>query len=267
MLCHTADRLPGAGWAMEPKLDGWRFLFHNRADGRVESFAGRNGANRTGEAPEIELWISLLPLDTIVDAELVAVGEGMISSDVASALARRQPGTLVCYLFDVIRLAGRDVRHLPYSERRRLLESLDLGDGPVRLNLSTEPDQRVFEAWLNVGLEGVVCKRVDSAYRSGKRSRDWCKLKPQKSIDCKIVELPLDGQGKFSGLVGAVVFEIGNGKRGRASGMTDAVRRDMSENPGAYIGRLAEFAYQLQTKGGALRHPQYVRLREDLEAA
>ena len=270
MLCGTLDELPQTpGWIMECKLDGWRFLF-GREDGEVFAYGGRNGAEYThkpGVRPLREAFAKLLPPGTIVDTELVADGDGKISSDVASALARG--GKLTAFVFDVVQLMGRDVRHLPYSDRRKLLERLFEGMDieSVRLNLSVPVDRELFESWLAVGLEGVVCKRTNSTYRSGKRSRDWMKLKPTKSIDCTIIELPRDGRGKFAGQVGSVVFDIGNGKRGRASGMTDAVRMDMTVNPAKYIGRTAEFSYQLQTRGGHLRHPQWVRLRPDRDAA
>lgn len=272
MLCHTTDDLPtGAGWVMEPKLDGWRFIFGQRVDGGgVFALGGRNGADHTdrpGVRPLREAFAKILPPGTVVDCELVAEGNGNISSDVASRLARG--GTLIAYVFDVIQVAGHDARNAPWSERRALLERLFDGAALdiVRPVIVSAVDREVFDAWMAAGLEGVVLKRTESVYRSGKRSRDWLKVKPTKSIDCKILELPRDGRGKFHGQVGSVVFDIGNGKVGRASGMTDAVRLDMTVNPAKYIGRMAEFSYQLQTKGGHLRHPNFVRMRPDRDAA
>jgi ATP-dependent DNA ligase len=148
----------------------------------------------------------------------------------------------------------------------RLMRDVDPA-GLVRLNLSVEPDQAVLDAWLADGAEGVVVKRLSSTYRSGKRDRGWLKIKPTKSIDCVIVGVPRDGAGKYKGQVGAVQFDIGNGKTGRASGMTDAVRMDMTVNPDKYVGRMAEFAYQLMTRDGHLRHPQFVRMRPDRDPA
>lgn len=269
MLCHVAQGIPTSDdWAMEPKLDGWRFVFERTAD-QIKSYAGRNGADRTGEPADIERWLAkILPPGTAIDAELVAVGKNMISSDVATALVQDAP--MVAYVFDILQVAGHDAHDAPYAQRRALLERLFEtvpDDAPVKLVLSVPADQTVLDAWLNAGAEGVVLKRTTSRYRPGKRSYDWQKIKPTKTIDLRIVDLPHDGKGKFAGQVGAVVFEIKPGLHGRASGMTDAVRREMTDHPERYIGRIAEFAYQLQTRDGHLRHPVYKRLREDLELA
>ena len=104
-------------------------------------------------------------------------------------------------------------------------------------------------------------KRRDSAYPLRERSRDWLKYKPQESVDLTITGFKAGG-GKYDGLIGAVCFTY-NGRTQTASGMSDAVRRDMSERPEAYIGRVAEFAFQCETTNGHLRHPQFKRMRPD----
>src|ERR1700722_4682932 len=109
MLCHgapgkTVGAVPTDGtWVMEPKLDGWRWIMVRGAD-RVRSYAGRNGTEHTGEAPAIEAALVCLPLDTIIDGEMVG---GSYSATVSSALANK--GSLLFVAFDVLKLDGVDV--------------------------------------------------------------------------------------------------------------------------------------------------------------
>ena len=80
--------------------------------------------------------------------------------------------------FDVLYLDGRDVCRLRHGERRALLQSLRLS-GPCWQTidvLDCEPLDALMGC-LNLGLEGLVAKRVDSVYRPGQRSPDWVKLK------------------------------------------------------------------------------------------
>lgn len=267
MLCKNGQMIPASGsdWTMEPKLDGWRFVFDIDTNHQVRAYTRRElrlGGADVYRMPAVTSTLArLFPPDTILDAEVVVIGTGKQSTDVATALARS--GELRAVVFDVLRLAGHDVQHLPWHSRRHLL-NLALGgrkERHVALIPSVKPSQRLLDRWLDQGLEGAVIKRRDSRYQ-GRRSRDWLKLKPQSSIDLVITGF-VAGGGKFDGQIGAVTFEY-NGKTGRASGMNDATRRDMTEHPERYVGRLAEFAYHGPTTNGHLRHPQYKRLRDDV---
>ena len=271
MLCSdaggTLDRVP-ATWVMEPKLDGWRWQVHVTETG-VITYGGRNGHAHTGATHEIDRVLSCLPPGTILDGELLVMGG--TSTDVPTRLTT-DGRDLMFVMFDVLAVGGHDSCGMPWSHRRKLLEAayehvLPEDQHLVAITEVAPVDHDTFNEWVEQGVEGAVCKDPGSPYLPGKRTKRWLKVKPVKTIDLRIVGLPLDGRGKFEGLVGAVEFEIEPGKVGRASGMTDRVRQEMSEHPGRYLGRLAEFAYQQVTTGGHLRHPRFIRLRPDLEAA
>jgi bifunctional non-homologous end joining protein LigD len=124
--------------------------------------------------PELEA----LPVDAVLDGELVALGEDgwpyfpLVCERLLNGTTEIR---LVYVIFDVLEMEGRRTTHLPYIERRRLLESLNL-DGP---RWRTSPNFEDGEALLAVicerGLEGVVAKRLRSAYRPGERG--WVKIK------------------------------------------------------------------------------------------
>jgi len=260
-LCHTlkGSELPGAGWIMEPKLDGWRWLLVRTTDG-VESYGGRNGARHN--APGVEQAAMTLPPGTILDGEIIADGAGAHSGDVSTALARRWPLTFVA--FDILELAGEDVTSRPWHERRALLEALPVHAAPLTLNpYSPVPDRALYERWIELGCEGAVLKRRDSIYRKGARSRDWLKLKHTATADAIITGFA-KGSGKLAGKVGALRLQLLD------SGVTttcSAMGLGIDGNEQAWLGRTCEIKHYGIFAGGRPRHPIFNRLRPDLEQA
>jgi bifunctional non-homologous end joining protein LigD len=253
-------------WVMEPKLDGWRFVFHITGHGRVEAY-GRRGSLAAYSLPAYltDELVARFPPDSIVDAELVVEGTDKQSTDVAVVLADHRAGRLIAYVFDVMRCAGIDTRDLPWTQRRWVIDkALSLADGPVRLNLVTSPDIEVFKAWLLVGVEGAVLKRRDSPYRGG-RSRDWLKLKPQHTVDVTITGFQ-EGAGKRACQMATIEFTH-NGTACVATVCDWDLGQAMFVRPQDYLGRIAEVAYHVGRAKGQeyLRHPVVTRMRPDLE--
>lgn len=280
MLCHEApkggDGLPslptGPGWVMEPKLDGWRFMFHVKERG-VEAFGGRNGNSYNGQAGAIEAeLLESLPAGTVIDCELVSSDPKVA---VSTALAR-QPNLLRALAFDLLRVNGADTRSLPWEKRRELLEAAKL-DGLVGIVPVAECDQELYEKWLAMGLEGAVVKRVGSRYHSGKRSRDWLKLKPQGTAEAVIVGYEM-GKGESNGhVIGALRFHMltdaGEGVESSCGVKDDAQAHELtaqlaglrfSEQP-EFIGRVIELRHHGIFPSGAPRHPVFHRWRPDRE--
>ena len=115
----------------------------------------------------------------LIDGEIVACdGNGVPSFELLRK--RQRPTTLIA--FDLIELDGIDLRREPIGRRRELLQTLVDGALP-HLVFSQDFDARpaiLFKRVCALGLEGVVCKRKGSRYRSG-RSKDWIKLKNPSS--------------------------------------------------------------------------------------
>jgi len=85
--------------------------------------------------------------------------------------------------FDALAVAGRDIRYLPWRDRRGELNTLLAeAQGPVRIMPVLEPDMRVHRALVADGWEGTVAKRVTGRYRCGRRSNDWVKLRSPDAI-------------------------------------------------------------------------------------
>jgi ATP-dependent DNA ligase len=255
-----------AEWIMEPKLDGWRFVFHHTADGDVVQY-GRRGRMSWNVPSHIIDAISQLPPDTIVDTELVVDGVDTQSTDVHMALAGNQPERLTAYVFDMMRLAGHDMRSLAWTDRRHVLETaLEDGEHCLQPIPVYEPDLDLFKQWLSLGVEGAALKRKASRYCSGARNRDWIKLKPQHTIDVQITGF-FEGAGKRLGHANTITF-MHEGRECVATVADFPLSIEMWNHQEAYLGRWVEVAYHVGRANGAdyLRHPICTRMRPDLEA-
>jgi DNA ligase D-like protein (predicted ligase) len=181
----AARELPAdqRGWAFEPKWDGYRALAHVVGGGLA--LRSRNGVDMAGWFPELEgLAGALGGRDGVLDGEVVAVRDGRPSFEALQArMANRaghRRGAAVTYLvFDLLWLDGRLRTGLPYAERRRLLQDLELA-GPAWQTVTSFTDVAgadLLAATREQGLEGVVAKRLQSPYLPGRRTRNWLKVK------------------------------------------------------------------------------------------
>lgn len=178
-----------AGWAFEMKWDGVRALAY--VDGGRVRLASRTGRDITVAYPELAALGPAAGGPLLLDGEVVAFENGrpsfaqlqqrmhVTSAAQAARLSHRVP---VCYLiFDVLHAAGHRLLDVPYSQRRQLLEGLDLGLGggswQVPPSFTGEAGGDVLAVSGDHGLEGIVAKRLDSAYQPGRRSPDWRKVK------------------------------------------------------------------------------------------
>jgi bifunctional non-homologous end joining protein LigD len=177
-------------WLFEIKWDGFRALATIGADGSVK-LVSRNGKDLLGKFPELqEIGSAFRSLPIVVDGEIVSLDEQGRSSfqrlqnRIESLRGPRKPAGAgdVCFAaFDVLFADGRDVRPLPLEERKRLLERLIVEGHRVVYSKHVVGDgTKLFELAEKRGLEGIMAKRRDAPYESGKRTRTWLKIKAQK---------------------------------------------------------------------------------------
>jgi bifunctional non-homologous end joining protein LigD len=186
-----AQRAPkGEDWVYEIKADGYRAQAHLR-DGNATVYS-RTGLNWTNQFARIAEGVKKLSArDAVIDGEAAVYGTNGLPDfqEMRRATAARSSADLRYHAFDLLYLDGRDLRQLPYVERKAALERL-LKDAPEALiyveHLEAEDGQRVFEHACQMGLEGIVAKRRHSPYRSG-RTDAWLKLKCKASDTFPIV--------------------------------------------------------------------------------
>ena len=295
------DRFWEPGWVYERKLDGQRCLAVRDCDGtRLYS---RSGRDVSLAFPEIaEALEQQAATSFVVDGEVVAF-EGSRTSfarlqpriHLSSADRARATGIPVWfYVFDVLDADGQDLRSKPLLDRKRRLRKLLTWEDPIR---STPHRVRAGDEWFaeicRRGWEGLIAKRTDAAYTSG-RTDDWLKFKCEAGQELVVVGWtdPTGSRVALGALLLAYYDRSGGteelvyaGKVG--TGFSREVLRDLhrrlsrlevAQSPctrgklpskGVHWARprlVAEVAFTEWTSAGQLRHPRYLGLRTDKPA-
>jgi bifunctional non-homologous end joining protein LigD len=271
------------------KFDGYRCLL--AIGGGTAKVYTRSGLDWSDKFPEIVAAASSLEVGSaLLDGEIVKVIErGNTSfSGLQQAISEGGRG-LTLFLFDALEIDGEDLTRLPTIERKQRLASL-LGDGQPPVILYADhvvaQGERLFDAACRAGSEGIISKKADAPYRSG-RTKAWLKIKCTRRQEFVIIGwAPSDkkGRGFRSLLLG--VNEGGKlryaGKVG--TGFSDAVQRDLrarfdklaAAKPPAMVPRadarganwvkpklVAEIAFAEFTADKVVRHGSFLGLRSD----
>ena len=170
----------GPQWAFEIKHDGFRFICL-RDRKRARAFT-RGGHDWAAQMPAVIEALQALPAPSLtIDGEVViCVPDGRSDFDrMRAVFSRHGSPDAFLYAFDLLELDGRDLRGEPWHDRRAVLVQV-LADANTGIQLCEHIEDVdgavVFRQACVMGLEGIVAKRRDSRYRSG-RSRDWIKIK------------------------------------------------------------------------------------------
>ncbi len=181
-LCKTLSRPPsGKGWVHEIKLDGYRMQL--RVEAGAATLRTRKGLDWTAKFTATAEAACNLP-DCVMDGEVVALDRNGAPDFAAlqAALSEGRSQGLVYFVFDLLFAEGQDLRPLPLVERkarlRQLLDDAGLGeDAMIRyIDHLTEPGDAVLRSACHLKLEGIVSKKADCPYRSG-RGDTWAKSK------------------------------------------------------------------------------------------
>ena len=195
----TLKDAPPAGrqWVHEIKFDGYRVQAH-LADGRARLFT-RNGYDWTPRFARIAAAVRKLPVNKIVLDGEVVVQSATGASDFGALVEDLENGRqdrFVYFAFDLLHLDGFDIADAPLVERKRVLAALlaEAGEGPIAYSEHLEiAGDEMFQRAAAMGLEGIVSKRGDAPYRSG-RSKSWLKIKLVKREVLAIVGYALSGE-------------------------------------------------------------------------
>ncbi len=206
-LCEVVERPPGgAGWGHEVKFDGYRIQM--RVEGGRTVLRTRGGLDWTDKFPAIAAAGSRLP-DSILDGEIVALDADGAPDFAAlqAAIADGETGELVFFAFDLLFRGGEDLRGRPLAERKAALRSLLEGIAKKQPALIRYVEHfetgvdAVLKSACRMKLEGIISKRLDSPYRSG-RHESWTKAKCRAGHEVVIGGWSGDGAHLRSLLVG-----------------------------------------------------------------
>jgi bifunctional non-homologous end joining protein LigD len=233
-MLATAAPIPESrdGWSYEPKLDGIRALA-TVEHGQVR-LRSRGGHDIAAQYPGLVAELARQPVATVLfDGEIVAVdGLGHPSFELLQQRMNLQdPGQVgeaertipvVYFVFDVLHADGYDLAGATLVERRSLLSRLLLPSARVCQVATIETDAgAAFEAAVASGFEGIVAKRNDSRYQSGRRGPAWLKRKKLERAEF-VVGGFTPGLGSRSGTFGGLLLgepsRAGLVYRGRVGG-------------------------------------------------
>jgi ATP-dependent DNA ligase len=181
MYARLVGELPeGKDWLYEIKLDGYRCLAGRDSTG-VTLWSRRKNLF-TKQFPRIAQVCKGLKPDTLVDGEIVALDKNGRPSFNLLQHHRSQASAIRYYAFDLIIYRGKSLLGISLDQRRELLAealgNIAVSDGLVRLSQVFEDGPKnLVTAAKELGFEGVVAKRKDSVYESGKRTGAWVKYK------------------------------------------------------------------------------------------
>jgi bifunctional non-homologous end joining protein LigD len=290
--------LTGRTWLHEIKFDGYRIVAHIE-HGKARLMT-RNGHDWTARLRTQAKQLATLPVQqAILDGELVALTAGGASSfrELQEALSRKQTAPLTYQAFDLVYLDGHDLSAVPLLERKQalaqLLQAADFEPGGVvRYSDHVQgqgPD--FFEQACTLGLEGIISKRADAPYRSG-RGKLWLKVKcgrqnaefvvggytppagARSGFGALLLGTPHDGQLEYAGRLGTG-FSSRQLEQLHAQLQRDEIAHSpFSPSPMLPGSRgvhwvkpklVVAVEYVERTRDGLLRQPSFVAVREDVE--
>ncbi len=307
MLATLGSMPPDAqAWRFEEKWDGYRALV--QWDGERCRILSRNGLDLTARFPELSGICAHHREPLLLDGEIVAV-DGLSRASFAALQARMSAGgspgggpswasggyRVSCMLFDLLHRGGRSTRTMSLLKRRALLAGLEL-EGE---HWSTPPYHHdgaaLLERMRRRGAEGIIAKRAESRYLPGARTRDWLKVKLQRSDDFVVVgwwssgadaqvsslllgyhdSAPSRSAGqplRYAGKIGTGFSAADRGMLGAALSRDELIvppcAGDLPRGPGVHWCRprlVAQVRFTEWTRDGRLRHPAFLGLREDSE--
>lgn len=299
MLATLTDkRFSDPDWIFETKFDGERALtfVHNQKI----NILSRNQHNLSKTYPElVKAFEKHTQLNTfVIDGEIVAFDNEITSfsrlqqrlglREISLDEASKMP--VFYYVFDILYCDGYDLRQLPLSSRKVLLDKVIQFQDPIRrTEWRVEHGEQYFEFACDHGWEGIIAKNFNAPYQ-GRRSRDWLKFKCHRSQELIIIGYTAPkGQRQHFGALLVGYYKQGKlsyaGKVGTgfSTSMLEKLKHKMDQQRSLYSPitekireadpivwlnpvLVGEFEFTEWTTDGKLRHPRFKGLREDKAA-
>jgi len=281
--------------AAEYKYDGSRFQFHKQ--GTAAKMYSRRLEDVSAALPDvIELLLSSTDHDVILDGEVIAIKDGrpMPFQSVLRRFRRRhdiaeakEAIRMVPNVFDILYLDGETLIDLPFSERRKKLESaVKEFVAPQVVSGDQAEIEKTYNDALAAGHEGIMIKVRDSPYTPGQRGKNWIKIKPEvDTLDLAVIGAEW-GEGKRAHVFGS--FLVACQDQGKlvplsrvATGFSDEQLAEVYEllkdtvisRSGKEVTFEPELVFEVgyaelqvsptYAAGFALRFPRFIRLRDD----
>lgn len=300
MAATTTTSLPRPddAWAYEIKWDGIRAIAYVR-DGAVR-LSSRTLRDITHSYPELAALGPAVAVDSaILDGEIIAfdaagrpsferLQQRMNLTATRDITAMRRIVPVAYVVFDLLYADGRSLLRAPYTDRREALAAV-LSDGERWQVPEPQVGDGVgmLEVTRQLGLEGVVAKRLASTYQPGRRSRDWLKVKNVRRQEV-VIGGWIPGAGRLDDTIGALavgvyegadlvfVGKVGTGFNDVTRTRLASVLRPLETTRSPFVGRqpqrttvfveprlVCEVEFTQWTDSVTMRHPSFKGLRDD----
>ncbi len=278
-------------WVFEIKYDGYRAVAGlNKTKVKLYS---RNGLDFQHDYPRVFDGLQKLNLRAVLDGEIVALDENdKPSFQLLQQIADDPSIPLHYYVFDLLELNGKNLRHLPLLQRKEMLRKILKSNEVIRYSDHVEgTGKKFFKLVVKNNLEGMMAKKSDSIYLDGRRSSDWLKVKHHNEQEVIIVGFtaPAGGRKFFGSLLLAVYKKKKLIYAGHAgTGFNDMMLRDLftkmkslQTDHSPFIEKISSrtavtwirpvlvcnVKFSEWTQGGQMRHPVFLGLRKDKKAS
>lgn len=173
----TEEAFSDPAWLFEIKWDGYRAIADLRQ--KPARLYSRNGISFAEKYFPIYEALKSMNQQMVLDGEIVVVNEkGLPDFQKLQDYGHNQQYPIFYYVFDLLYYQGENITDKPLLERKALLEKILEKDGIVRYcDHIPEAGEDFFEVAVEKGMEGIMAKKVDSAYYAGKRSEVWLKIR------------------------------------------------------------------------------------------
>jgi len=278
-------------FVFETKWDGFRVIAQI-GEGKARLLS-RNGNDVTDAYPRIAKALAAIRHSAVIDGELVALdNQGRSRFQLLQEAQRKSGGRLRYCVFDLMYLDGRDLRRMPLVERKSRLYRILPGSALIRFSRHVRRNGvRAFRLARRRGLEGVIAKTAEGQYYSGRRTREWLKIKTANQQETVVIGFthPRRSRKYFGALALAVrqglawryVGHTGTGFNAESLKAIHAklvkfvsARKPVSgkvpnERATTWVRPrlVAEVKFTEWTKDGRMRHPVFLGLRTDKAAS
>jgi|Deesub1362A_J573_1020465.scaffolds.fasta_scaffold00899_17 bifunctional non-homologous end joining protein LigD len=299
MLAIRGRPFSSPDYIFEPKWDGTRCLAFVDIDEKRVRLQNRRLADITKRYPELEFF-EFLEENAIIDGEIVVLEGGKPSFKLLQRreqvdsklkidiLSRTAPA--VYFAFDILYTDTMGwITDEPLSERKEILRKISRETSHIMFSeFIKEKGEQFYRLSVDAGLEGIIAKKIDSKYQSGKRSSEWIKIKKRNTVDC-IIAGWLEGEGRRADFFGSLVLvllkkdeyvHVGNVGTGFSNEFIKSFSKTLRENETCKSETLMQNNFKRKvhwvkpkyvceveflevTQDKKLRSPVFLRLRSD----
>ena len=289
MLATLADKpFDDPDWIFETKWDGFRLMAEIK-DGSVALYS-RNLIDLSSKYPSVCAALGKVNGFAVIDGELVALDAHGRSRFQLLQNAEREEVRLRYCVFDLLYLDDRDLREHPLIERKEMLEKILPRDPLLQYSAHVwDKGIAAFRRAARADEEGVMAKLAASHYYSGRRTRDWLKVKA--SLGQEVVIVGFTAPRRSRQYFGSLLLAVREGNAGDMSAAPGPVSTASRSNRAWLLVPLitnsrpiaekvpdaasttwvkpklvGEVKFTEWTSKGEMRHPVFLGLRMDKKA-